>query len=365
MASVIEHRQKTSASRFSWLSKLYKRNTIHGHTARSNRNVSSQPSTPGSSVHGAPFLSLQQSGNSQDTFSSDASSLWPTISTRAPSVSSNAAVLNVEAPASLAGHRNSRADSTLSLKGDASKDSAREADESGTLQSAKQRTIDTQSRDEGPDDDEMIDTPRIGMDEHAEDENSLPSPRASMHSSKESPIPSIFTTRTMETQPTQFHHTPASLLSQRTGGNMGAGAADNASILTLASSSKARRRRRSIDTQASMLALAPASARTSFDSSHTQPASFTSPLAGLGDTSALGGRTNTGTGTSLAGSLHNYRSILPSNNEERDLERLSADQRSASGYSLQSMDAHPPHGGSAVALAPPILSLQPEAVEDD
>ncbi|ORY81968.1 hypothetical protein BCR37DRAFT_387458 [Protomyces lactucae-debilis] len=355
MASVMHSRQKGSASsRFSWLSKLYKRTATHGDpTAARNNNAQNAHhlSTPASSVHGAPFLSLQQTGSSLEGSGSDASSLRPTISTRAPSVSSNAAVLNVEAPSQARGLRDSRMPSMLSL----TDTSDRRPVDPEDRPLATEKTEDDLSEADG----ETVDTPRIGMDEETADNASTHSPMASLHSSKESTVLSIFTTRTAETQPTFFPQTAASLLSQRTSGVMGTGAADNASMLTLASSSKARRRRRSIDTQASMRALAPASARTSFESAHTQHnASTPATYMPAGDTSAMGGRT----GTSLAGSLYNYRSMLHNNMEDtRDADRLSTGQRSVSGYSLQSLDAHLAQGSGSVQ---PALMTQPAIIMD-
>lgn len=90
-------------------------------------------------------------------------------------------------------------------------------------------------------------------------------PSAPSVQSKESSIPSIFTTKTAETQPTIA--VPPSVMSSRASGYIGA--SDNASMLTLASSSKGPRRRRSIDTNCSMRAIAPASARGSFESART------------------------------------------------------------------------------------------------
>lgn len=245
---------------FSWISRFYRKPQA---SYRSSSNDASQEGSDTSSVAG-PFLGITQSqGN--DFANNEVSSLRPTISTRAPSTSSNVAVHNIEAISS------SVACSAESFKTVIDSDHERELDVvAPPLQAGAEELEAT----------DQLATPMFHQTElphHAVASTSsnsiMPEPllssENSFRSSKDSPIPSIFTTRTTDTQPTfaNLAHPSSIMSSHASGANIGA--SDNASMLTLASSSKGPRRRRSIDTNCSMRAIAPASARGSFESSRT------------------------------------------------------------------------------------------------
>lgn len=241
--------QQSSKKPFSWLSRLYRRPKEADGTSLEHSDGHLAPSsaarmTP-TGVRETPVLGV----NGEDALSlpPDTSSLRPTISTRVPSIASNQAVVDVDAtvdPVPAVSTPDSAGRGSLLALDAAPKDD---------LSALTPRPSDRATFvDEG-----IVAPPIEGLAPISANPDA-----PSSHSSKDSPIPSLFTTRTAETQPTVFVPPPSSIMSGR--GPMGA--ADNASTLTLASSTKAVRRRRSLDTNCSVRALAPASARNSHES---------------------------------------------------------------------------------------------------
>lgn len=263
--TTVHPRERLHQSRrpFGWIARLYRRTPQIEELGPVSRTTSSIS-------NGAPFLGLGSSaGNS--FLINDTSSLRPTISTRPPSVAqsiaSNAAVHDVEAISSPvtvipdSPHTLSRQEDDLNStlvappllpSGDGHPSPTKDIIAPDTSLVAEQGlALQTLTTSTG------VDRETVSA--------------AASQSSKNSAMTSLFTTRTIETQPTVFHlsHRAGSFISSRTG-NIGSGANDNASMLTLASSSKGtRRRRNSTDTNCSVLAIAPASARGSFESSRT------------------------------------------------------------------------------------------------
>lgn len=274
MATVLPRdRLPTTKRPFGWISRLYKRAPPHEDIAITHASSSTS--------NNAPFLGIgPSSGNS--TKVNDASSLRPTISTRAPSIAqsmaSNAAIHNVEAISSpvVVSTNSPKLAATLDVPSNVSNNALAPPILQSTAATESihdsDSEVDAGATIESADGDTTLETACAGRAKEKEHESVQPDHLyATSQSSRNSAMTSIFTTRTVETQPTISHltHPTASIMSSRTG-HGGLGANDNASMLTLASSSKGNRRRRnSTDTNCSVLALAPASARGSFESSRT------------------------------------------------------------------------------------------------
>lgn len=269
--AAVQVRDRSGATKkpFGWLQRLYKRSSpIDAETPQ----YAGENTLTNSTSQEPPFLGITASVSS-NYGGNESSSLRPTISTRPPSVaasdSSHAAIRNVDAISSPVLTVREFSQNRINTHGVESSVAPPIHRESALASSADHNK--NGSLVSGDHQDQFI-TNRHNSTTSHDDFVSRTTSRnysESGESSKDSPIASIFTTRTMETQPTISHLAhPASILSFRTGGGLGAN--DNASMLTLASSSKGpRRRRNSTDTNCSVLAIAPASARGSFDSSRT------------------------------------------------------------------------------------------------
>lgn len=322
--AAVQARDRAGATKkpFGWLQRLYKRSSA---TDADSRHYGSE-STRIFGSQESPFLDTAASVSSNYA-GNDSSSLRPTISTRPPSMagsdSSHAAIHNVDAISSPVTVRRESAQ-TRSNSHTSEPSVAPPIHRDITTVSPTERNKSV-SRVSSEHHDQHVEHRHNSTTGH-EDFISRQTSRnysESNESSKDSPIPSIFTARTVETQPTISHLAhPASILSSRTGGGLGAN--DNASMLTLASSSKGpRRRRNSTDTNCSVLAIAPASARASFDSSRTGVTDHRRPL----NTNSL----------VLSDDMHNStstRNIRPNdaNSSRRSVSGLSAMSDTRSNY---------------------------------
>lgn len=264
--AAVQTRERSASTKkpFGWIQRLYKKSSTHdGEESVHAVNLTSRKPL------GAVQTFDNESCNLSMTHTNDVSSLRPTISTRAHSIDSNAAGRHVDAISSPIvdtdqlltprPNHHSDPDNFPSTMGDGE-----------TLvdrNSTHYPLISSDNHKSGPYDSHFT-------NEAAKDENRDAFSRnddfiRSTGSSTGSPIPSLFSNKTTETAPTaSLFPPPSSIMSFRT--VAGLGATDNASMLTLASSSKGPlRRRTSTDTSCSVRALAPASGRASFESSRT------------------------------------------------------------------------------------------------
>ncbi|BFZ53667.1 hypothetical protein PYCC9005_000696 [Savitreella phatthalungensis] len=264
--------QQQQRKPFSWLQRLYRRPKESDSADGASLTVPQH-----SASHDIPVLGIREDAASLPP---ETSSLRPTISTRVPSIASNQAVLDVD----VAAGNDSALDEEHEIEGDLTATDITSAAQTPRAAQAPRfptpPAIATSHRHDDPDIEPPLNTATTAETTGtAPIIHTTPTSPPSVRSSKESPIPSIFTTRTAETQPTTHlagstgANGPASILSGRMGilgggvsGGGSFGAADNASTLTLASSSKGPRRRRSLDTNCSVRALAPGSARNSTES---------------------------------------------------------------------------------------------------
>lgn len=264
--ATVQTRERSHSTRkpFGWIQRLYRKSSPHDFGDGENQ---AHALTPAATTEGAPFLGIgaqmDDSGGGNDM-----SSLRPTISTRAPSIAqstvSNAAVRNVEAISSPVDSFDTD-DSAHRLTTIQPADTLLAAPQTPAVR-ASNGVPTTRLTATHTDRQAVATVVSPALNEEA---SSGPTYSTSIHSSNRSSFPSIFTSKTVDTQPTIPHFThPASIMSARNGGGLGAN--DNASMLTLASSSKGPHRRRlSTDTNCSVFAIAPASGRASFESSRT------------------------------------------------------------------------------------------------
>lgn len=271
--AAVQTRERSGSTRkpFGWIQRLYKKSSQGDveHRGAINLEDPSKNSNIDSTFHEFGAASVAGSITANDM-----SSLRPTISTRAPSIAqsmaSNAAIRNVDAISSAINPAELEMTPKVTDNGRSVFSHSPINDDETLVDNVRSSHVHPQDNSlEGRKTIEALEMDAGDVREDNRENRHDSQYTTSSYSSKESPMPSLFSSRTTETAPTisLFTH-PASVISART--TNGPGAQDNASMLTLASSSKGpHQRRTSTDTNCSVRALAPASARGSFESSRT------------------------------------------------------------------------------------------------